>query len=361
MPAVQRRLQDVFAVQREIAEAIAGELRAGQVPAGEPPRNVTDAEGYRLLQEGRYFFNQFQPPESNRKAIERYQQAIARDPTLAPAYAGLADAYAYMAENFVSPPKEVMPKAREAALKAVALDEHSAAAHTSLGIVLLDYDRDIPGGQREFQRAMQLNPGSGYSHHWYAHSLEAQNRLPEAMKEMRAALDLDPLSIPINWDIGSELIAAHQYEEAVRHLEKAHDLFPTNPIIEFLRAEAFNRVGDLDAERKVVESIRAGTPEVPNDPFLLSLFGLEALREGRRPEAIATLNRIEGMSHTQYVDAFMTLSLCSALGEKAKLLDWLRRADRERSSLFVYLPLFAELFRLDADVIAEFERSRQSN
>jgi TolB-like protein/cytochrome c-type biogenesis protein CcmH/NrfG len=357
----QRHLRDVFAVQREIAEAIAGELRAGQMPSGQPPQNVTDAESYRLLQEGRYFFNQFQPPESNRKAIERYQQAIARDPKLAPAYAGLADAYAYLAENFVEPPREVMPKAREAALKAVELDQNSAAAHTSLGIVLLDYDWDIAAGQREFQRAMQLNPGSGYSHHWYAHSLEAQNRLPEAMKEMRAALDLDPLSIPINWDIGSELIAAQQHEEAVRHLGKAHDLFPNNPIIEFLRAEAFNRVGDREAERKVVESIRSGTPEVSNDPFLLSLFGLEALREGRRQEAVATLDRIERMSRTQYVDPFMVLSLCSAVGEKARLLDWLRRADRERSSLFVYLPVFKELFRLDPSILAEFERTRQSN
>jgi TolB-like protein/cytochrome c-type biogenesis protein CcmH/NrfG len=356
----QRHLRDVFAVQREIAEAIAGELRAGQMPSGQP-QNVTDAESYRLLQEGRYFFNQFQPPESNRKAVERYQQAIARDPKLAPAYAGLADAYAYLAENFVEPPREVMPKAREAALKAVELDQNSAAAHTSLGIVLLDYDWDIAAGQREFQRAMQLNPGSGYSHHWYAHSLEAQNRLPEAMKEMRAALDLDPLSIPINWDIGSELIAAQQYEEAVRHLGKAHDLFPNNPIIEFLRAEAFNRVGDREAERKVVESIRSGTPEVSNDPFLLSLFGLEALREGRRQEAVATLDRIERMSRTQYVDPFMVLSLCSAVGEKARLLDWLRRADRERSSLFVYLPVFKELFRLDPSILAEFERTRQSN
>jgi TolB-like protein/cytochrome c-type biogenesis protein CcmH/NrfG len=357
----QRRLRDVFAVQREISEAIAGELRAGQVPAGEPPRNVTDGEAYRLLQEGRYFFNQFQPPESNRKAIERYRQAIARDPRLASAYAGLADAYAYQAENFASAPKEVMPKAREAAHKAVELDENSAAAHTSLGIVLLDYDRDIAGGQHEFQRAIQLNPGSGYSHHWYAHSLEAQGRLPEAMKEMRAALDLDPLSVPINWDIGSELMWANRYQEAVRHLAKAHDLFPNNPIIEYLRAEAFNRVGDREASRKVVDSLRTGIPELANDPIFLALFGLEALREGRRGDAMATLDRMDSMSRTQYVEPFMALELCSELADRAKLLDWLRRADRERSTLFVYLPLFKEAFHLDAGALAEFEKSRRTN
>ena len=125
-----RQLRDVFVVQQEISQAIADRLRAGEVPPREPTR---DLEAYRLYQEGRYFFNQFQPPESNLKAIERYQQAIQRDPKFALAYAGLADAYAYLAENFVVAPKEVMPKAKEAAEKAVSLDPNSAEAHTSLG------------------------------------------------------------------------------------------------------------------------------------------------------------------------------------------------------------------------------------
>src|SRR5581483_10191352 len=106
----------------------------------------------------------------------------------------------YLAENFATPPREVMPKAREAAEKALALDDSSAEAHTALGVVKLDFDRDREGAQREFLRAMQLNPGFAYARHWYAHSLEAQGRLTEAIPEMRRALELDPLSIPINWD-----------------------------------------------------------------------------------------------------------------------------------------------------------------
>src|SRR5579883_555332 len=179
-----RNLRDIFAVQREISQAIADQLRAGEVPRQTQPRDV---EAWRFYQEGRYFFNQFETPVSERKAIERYQAAIGRDPNFAQAYAGMADAYAYMAEVFAVAPREVMPKAREAAEKALALDDSAAEAHVSLGIVKLDFDRDRDAGQREFIRAIQLNPGLGYAHHWYAHSLEAQGRLEEAMVEMKKA------------------------------------------------------------------------------------------------------------------------------------------------------------------------------
>ena len=335
-----RKLRDVFAVQREISEAIADQVRTGELPAGGPAAGVHDAEAYRLLQEGRYFFNQFQPPESNRKAIDRFEKAIARDPNFAPAYSGLADAYAYLAETFVSAPNEVMPKAREAATKAVALDDNSAAAHTSLGAVMLDYDRDIPGAQRELRRAVQLNPGSSYSHHWYAHSLEAQGRLPEAMKEMRVALDLDPLSLPVTWDIGNELICARQFEEAARHLSKAHDLFPNNPIIEFLRAESFNRLGDREAERKVVDSMRANAPEAVDDPMFISLFGLEAVRQGRRDEALRALDRLEGLRRTQYVGTGDRAGTVLGVARESEAgMEWLRRAG---SRAVHYVCVFAD-------------------
>jgi adenylate cyclase len=137
-----RQLRDVFAVQKEISDAIANELRRGQLSKQPPHEPTKDMEAYRLYQEGRYFFNKFEPPDSDLKAI-------ARDPNFAAAYAGIADAYSYLAENFVVAPREVMPKAKQAAMKALDLDDSSAEAHTSLGIVKLDYERDRDGGQRE--------------------------------------------------------------------------------------------------------------------------------------------------------------------------------------------------------------------
>lgn len=344
-----RRLQDVFAVQREISQTIAGLLRGGDLPARSQPR---DLEAYRLYQEGRYFFNKFEPPESDTKAIERYRQAIARDPQMAQAYAGMADAYSYLAENFVAAPREVMPKAREAAEKAVALDDSSADAHIALGIVKLDYDRDREGGQREFLRAIQLNPGSGYAHHWYAHSLEVQGRLDEARKEMRAALDLDPLSIPINWDIGSELLCAGKVDEALRHLKKAADLFPNIPVFAFLQVSAYAYKGEGEPAKRLVESLKTTQPGMADDPLFLSTYGMEAVLNGRHSEALAILDRMERLRQTRYVDAFMALPLCAALHDRRRERLWLARGEEERSSMFVYLPMMQAFYHLDPAQIA---------
>lgn len=334
-----RRLSDIFAVQREISQSIAAQLRAGQVP----PRSQThDLEAYRLYQEGRYFFNQFQPPESDLKAIDRYQQAVQRDPDFALAYSGIADAYAYLGENFVLPPTEVMPKAKAAAEKAVALDDSSAEAHTSLGTVKLDFDRDRAGAQREFQRALQLNPGSGYARHWYAHSMESQGRLQEAMKEMRAASDLDPLSIPIGWDIASELLEARRPDDALTELKKDSELFPNVPIFGYMEAEAYWRKNDPAAAHRIVGSLRASQPTLTDDPTFLALYALDAVRQGRPADARALLARIEQIRQKQYVEPVMVLELSAALQDLPAFRLWLKRADQDRSTFYVYLPLFKD-------------------
>lgn len=329
-----RPLRDIFALQREISQSIADQLRAGQIPQ----RTQThDVEAYRLYEEGRFFFNQFQPPDSDLKAIERYHQAIRRDPNFALAYSGMADAYAYLGENFVKPPKEVMPKAKEAAEKAVALDDSSAEAHTSLGTVKLDYDRDREGAQREFLRARQLNPGSGYAQHWYAHSLESQGKLQETMREMRIARDLDPLSIPINWDIAGELLEAGRPDEALLELKKDNELFPNVPIFSYLEAQAWWRKGDLESAHRTLETLRSAQPDLAKDPTFLAVFGADAGRQGRPAEARRILDRLEQMHRTQYVEPVMVLELCAALKDTRAFELWLKRADEERSTFFVYL------------------------
>jgi TolB-like protein len=355
-----RQLQDVFSVQREISEAIANELRAApsqdsRAPTKDPTKNM---EAYRLYQEGRYFFNKFEPPDSDNKAIERYQQAIARDPKFAAAYAGIADAYSYLAENFVAAPREVMPKAKEAALKALELDPGSAEAHTSLGIFKLDYERDRDGGQREFVQAMQLNPGFGWARHWYAHSLESQNRMEDALREMRASLDLDPLSVPINWDIAAELITLKRYDEALRHLDKASELFPGIGIFTCMKSLANYRKGDLDMARRVIETLKS-QPELLKDPSYIALFAAQEARDGHASEARRMISQIEQMRKTQYVEPFMLIEVCNALKDRQQLMVWLRRADEERSSFFVYLHAYAPYWGLDPAELAEFEAGRR--
>ena len=350
-----RQLRDVFAVQQEISQSIADQLRAGQVPHREPTANL---EAYRLYQEGRYFFNQHIPPDSYRKAIERYQQAIERDPKFALAYSGLADAYAYLAENFVVAPKEVMPKAQEAAEKAVALDDSLGESHASLGIVKLDYDWDREGAQREFHRAMQLSPGSGWAHHWFAHSLESQGRLDEALNEMRASLALDPLAVAIHWDIANELIRARRYDESLRHLDKALELFPNHPLLLFFKAEAYYGKGDVQAAHAVVESLKAAVAGMPKLPFFVSYFGVEAAHDGRRAEAERTLAELERLRATEYVEPLAVAELCVALGDHKQLRLWFNRGYEERSTLFVYGPIMKDYYGNDPEVEALIAKVR---
>jgi tetratricopeptide (TPR) repeat protein len=348
-------MRDIFAMQRELSQAIAEQLRAGDVP---PRQTTSNAEAHRLYQEGHYFFSQHQGSDSYRKAIDRYQQAIALDPAYATAYAGLADAYAYLAEQFLVAPREVMPKARAAAEKALALDDTSADAHASLGLVKLDYDWDIAGAQREFQKAMQLNPSSGYIRHWFAHSLETQNRMEDAIREMRAARALDPLEVVFSWDIAIDLYFAHRDDEALRELAKARELFPNLPLVPYMEAEVFFQKGDIQSAHRVVEALRASQPYLEKEPVFLAWFGAAAAREGRRDEARRILGRLEQLRKTQYVDAVMVLELCTVLHDREALHRWLQRGIDERSTQVVYLPLHKAWLGGDAEAEAMVAKSR---
>jgi serine/threonine-protein kinase len=354
-----RQLREVFSVQREISESIAANLRAAR-PANAPPEMTKDLEAYRAYQEGRFLFNKFEPPASDFKAIERYREAIARDPAFAAAWAGIADAYSYLAENMVSAPREVMPKAKAAAEKALQLDESSTEAHTSLGIVKLDYERDVEGAQREIRRAMQLNPGFGWARHWYAHSLEAQNRMEDALREMRAALDLDPLSIPITWDLAGELIILKRYDEAFRVLDRAKELYPDVPTFDYVRAVGYWRTGNTVAAHAVVESLRK-RPDLADDPGILSLIAADDARHGNTAAARLIVAQLDGMRKTRYVEPFMVLAACKALGDRQLLMLWLHRADEERSSNFVYRHPYAPIWGLDEADLAEMEKMRKGS
>lgn len=348
-----RRMGDIFAVQRQISQSIAGQLRAGQVPE----RNATtDLEAYKLYQEGRYFFNKYEAPDSFWKAIDRYGSAIQRDPKFALAYAGMADAYAYLAENFGVWPNEVMPKAKAAAETAVSLDESLAEAHTSVAIVKLDYEWDTEGARRELARAVQLNPGSGWVHHWIAHSLEAQGRLEEATKEMRAALELDPLSVAIHWDVANELLMARRFDEALRFLDKADELFPNQPILTWERAVAQHEKGDGEGGARTLTKFFATNPEMLKDPTILAMKGMAEGWLGKRSEAQQILSELEKIHKERYVEPFIMLGLCSALGDRKDLRLWLQRAYEERSTFFIYGPMAWQFYSGDPEAKAFFEQ-----
>ena len=166
---------------------------------------------------------------------------------------------------------------------------------------------------------------------------------------------MDPLSVPISWDIAGELISLKRYDEALRHLEKASELFPGVPTFALMRIFANYRKGNLDAARALMEPLRK-QPELMKDPTFIALFAAQAARDGKESEARGMMAQIEGMRKTQYVEPFLLIELCNALHDRKQLMIWLRRADEERSTFYVYRHSYAEYWELSPDVLAELDR-----
>lgn len=215
-----RELKDLLLVQSEIARGISDEIQTALgdsrpvPPVKRSPLSTQEYEAHDLYLQGRYFWNR-RTGDGFQKAIDYFQQAIAKDQNYAPAYAGLADTYALMSTWNVVPPNEAMPKARAAALKALEIDEASAEAHTSLGLIAEAYDYDWPRAEKEFRRALELNPDYATAHQWYAECLAWQGRFDEAMVESERARQLDPLSLIISADQGTIYYQSRQYDRAI--------------------------------------------------------------------------------------------------------------------------------------------------
>jgi serine/threonine protein kinase/Flp pilus assembly protein TadD len=221
-----RKLTDLVALQSEIARDVSQKLRARLSGADEQKvaKNYTaNAEAYQLYLKGRFYWNK-RTPQDMWKSIEYFRQAIALDPNYALAFTGLADAYALLSNYGDAQPRETKPTAREAALKALSLDDRLAEAHATLGAILNDYDYDFTGAEREYKRAIELNPNYASAHQWYGELLTHQGRHEEALAELRRALEIDPLSLIINSVYGESMVFARRYDEAITQLKKTVEL-----------------------------------------------------------------------------------------------------------------------------------------
>jgi TolB-like protein/DNA-binding winged helix-turn-helix (wHTH) protein/Tfp pilus assembly protein PilF len=223
-----RELKDLFAVQSEVARATADEIQAVLGRPLETPGNVPSPqsyEAYNLYLKGQYFWNK-RNVVGFEQAIHYFQQAIATDPNYARAYAGLADVYAMMGGYKGSSQNEFMPKARSAAQRALELDPNLPEAHTALAVVVQNYDHDWETADREFQRAIQLNPNYATGHHWYAEHLSFLGRFDEALRESERARELEPLSLIIAADRGVILYYARRYDEAIAQFRSVMEMDP---------------------------------------------------------------------------------------------------------------------------------------
>jgi TolB-like protein/DNA-binding winged helix-turn-helix (wHTH) protein/Tfp pilus assembly protein PilF len=228
-----RELTNLLALQAEIAQEIADEIQLTlgghrRPQARQPFQPPKSYEAYDLYLKGRYFWNK-RTTQGLRQAIAYFQAATAKDPSFARAYAGLADSYALLGGYESSPQTESMPKARAAALKALELDEGLAEAHTSLALITENYEFDWVTAEKEYRRAIQLNPNYATAHHWYAEYLALLGRFNEALAESERARELDPLSLIISADKGVIFYYARRYDEAIAQFQSVREMDPGFP------------------------------------------------------------------------------------------------------------------------------------
>src|SRR5215471_372282 len=253
-----RDLEDIFAIQtevsRRIAEALKGELSPAEQARLES-RPVANVDAYSLYLKGRHYWNQ-RSGEGISKAVDYFEQAIAKEPRYALAYAGLADSYALLGQYGVRPATEMRPLAKEAATKALALDDTLAEAHASQALVEHSDFGWLAAGE-QFRRALELNPNYATAHHWFANYLAQLGRFDEAVAEIRRARTLDPLSIGIATAYGAVLYLARRYDEAAGQLKKALEMEPSFALGHVALAEVYIQTHDYEKALKEYDTVSA--------------------------------------------------------------------------------------------------------
>lgn len=340
---------DLLVMERKLAFELSTGVRAAvqKSPPATEQHQVSPAAREAYLK-GRYAWNR-RTEQGYLTAIEYFNQAIAADPNDAASYAGLADAYALLGSL---PTKAItradaMARARQAATRAIALDDSLAAAHTSLAFVRMHYDYDWNGAESSFRRALQLNPNYATAHQWYAYLLMATGRVDAAIAEMRVAERLDPLSMIIHCDLSELLRLARRYREAEQQARRAVELDPSFVLAHFNLGMAFEAQGRFQEARNEYE---AGIRVAGKSYWLKAALTRLYARENRRDIAKTDLQRLlKDLPHESGV-ALQVASVYAALGDINGTVDYLQRAFREHDGSLILIrnEIFWDPIRSDA-------------
>jgi len=326
----ERKLSDILSTQREIAAEIAKKLQLKL--SGEEiglTKNYTDSsEAYQLYMKGRYQWNR-RTAESLKYAVEFFNQAIEKDPNFALAYSGLAESYTLFSSYSVDLPLDSMPKAKEAALRAIELDDSLAEPHVALGIYYADFAWNQPKAEQEFRRAIERNPNYATAHQQFGiECLTAMGRFDEAIAEGRRAVELDPLSLIIGADLGNILTRARRQDEAIEQLNHVLSLDPNFYVAYWYLGTAYN------AKRQYPESIAAYKKALSlnDNPFVKALLVQSLAQSGQRPEAVKLLEELQAESTRRYVSGSSLAMAYAAIGDKDKAFIYLEKEVVDRAS-----------------------------
>ena len=342
-----RKLVDALAVQNEIAAQIADKLRlrlSSAQMAHMAKRQTANPEAYQLYLKGRYFAGQFSQ-EGMDKGMDYFRQAIALDPSYALAYDGMSYYY-QLIDDLLMPPSEAMPKAEEAARKALELDDSLVDTHVEMAYNYTLYDFDWPAAEREFQRAMSLNPNYAPAHENYSWYLISMGRTGQAIQEGQRGVELDPLSAEIHSLLGWVLYFAHRYDQAAVELHKCLELDPSYWVGYYFLGQVYAQQGRFDdaiaAQRKSAEILKIAS-------WPLAEIAYDYALAGKSAEARQALRDLLDSSQRIHVAPYRIATVYVALGDKDQAFAQLEQAYAQRSFFMDFLKVDPELDGLRSD------------
>ncbi len=327
----QGELRDTLALQNTVARAIADQIRINVNPqeqAALKTDTVVNPVAYESYLRGRYFWNK-RTADGLKVALAYFNQALDEDAKYARAYSGLADTYALLGDwqYAVMTPKQALPKAKAAAIKALELDSSLGEAHNSLAFCLDGFDWDFDSAGNEFRRAIELNPGYATAHHWYAWHLALLRRYDEAIVEMRKAENVDPLSLIINADLAELLALAHSYDESIQQSRKTIEMDPNFGL-------AHNHLGQAYLQKHMNDGAIAELQEAvklsSGSPTCIANLARAYAASGKRSEAVTLLGDLKKRSRPGQSYASEIAVIYASLGETDQAMSWLEIGYEER-------------------------------
>jgi Tfp pilus assembly protein PilF len=319
-----RKPSDILAVQEAISREVSEKLRVQLT--GEEQKRLSKAatenpEAYQLYLKGRYYWNK-RTDEGIKKAIEYFNQAIEKDPSYALAYSGLADSNMYLMHLS---PREAYLRAKEAATKALEIDDNLAEAHTSLAMVKM-YEWDLAAPEREFKRALDLNPNEAETHHQYSHYLTLVGRTHESLVESLRALELDPLSLPLNAHLAWHYLYARQYDQAIEQCRKTIEMDANYPPAHGFLARAYEQKG---MQQEAIAEFQKTITLLGDSVQTRAELGHAYAVAGKKEEALKIMDELKASSKETYVSPYDVAVIYVGLDQKDQAFDWLQKAYQE--------------------------------
>ena len=339
-----RKQSDLVALQSEIARDVSSKLKSqlSSADVAKVEKNYTsNTEAYQLYLKGKFYWNK-RTGESLKQAVGFYQQAIERDPNYALAYSGLAETYVLFSSYDVASGMDSMPQAKAAALRALAIDDSLAEAHTALGFYLSNYEWDRAGSEKEYRRAIELKPNYATAHHWFGADLANVKRFDDSLTELRRAEELDPLSPIIATNLGDTLLLARRFDEAIAQYKRT---LTSNPNFVYAHLALGRAYGSKGMYPEAIAETRRAI-ELDFGSSAKGYLGLWLAKSGKRDEALKLLDELKQQATKNYIQGDTIALIYVGVGDKAEALNWLEKhilSHAETASSYAVSPQLEEL------------------